>query len=93
MVQCGGLRLVGSESVKGLNHAGGGGVAIARGGDPIGVAREEGEPIGGGAADDDAVDGVLEALDSGLRRRGGVEVELDELSVAGFGGAVAVVGD
>lgn len=32
---------------------------VVAGRDPVGGAGDEGEPVGGGAPDDDAVDGVL----------------------------------
>lgn len=81
-----------------------GGEGVARGGaawgDPIGVAGEEGEPIGRGAAHDDAVDRVLELPDAegddlrrGLRRIGLLGVDFDELSAVRFGGAVAAGGE
>ena len=34
--------------------------------DVVGGAGDEGEPIGGGLADDDAVDGVLELAEEGI---------------------------
>lgn len=97
-----------SNSLESFNHAARG--VIARGGgasrDPIGVPREEGEPIRRVAADDDVVDCLIEFPDTGvnevirsgarlfgLRCRRPVEVDLDELGVVGFAGAVAVVGD
>lgn len=69
---------------------------------PVGGAREEGEPVRCGAADDDAVDGVLQLADKGIGRRvgevgevcqlvrlGGLAGLSSESEEARFGGAVA----
>lgn len=48
--------------------------------DPVGGARDEGEPVRGGSTNDDALDGVLEAPDAD-------HLDLD-LDLAGLGGLV-----
>lgn len=84
-----------------LDHAAGGLIRAQGGGgagwDPVGVAWKEREPIGCGAAHDDAVDGILELPNTEGNNLGGslggiglVGVDFDELSAVGFGGAVAV---
>lgn len=74
----------------------------ASGRDPVGRPGDEGEPIGSRSTDDDAVDDVLEPSNAhdldvssggggvGGRGGGGVEIDLEELGLAGLVGAVAL---
>lgn len=83
-------RLLGGEGIGELTDE----IGDPRGarGNPVGSAGGEAEPVGLGAAGDDAVDGLLEAAHAAGAGVGRVEVDLDQLGAAVGGGEAAAEG-